>query len=995
MNKKFYNNSIKLQKNNDNDSCDINTNKDVQNDITQSEKNISESSAESPKMKILEILGEFVNNQNNQSNKKKSKKSESTSDKPQVNHGDDELECKNQSTRNLDEQNKEVIVENQNLENSSEQKDDIEETDIETNNEKINKYKELFGQSITLKFKGEDLTIYFNGLAMQSNASALITYKLVSILCALDLSESSDEYTDFTQLTVHFLTKSYAFSRIPNGISKRENKSSERDILLSRLIDRSIRPMVQKNFQQPMQLICTLLSHHTTPTQTDLDVEFLSVIGSIAAFQLSSVPLINMPVGVRIGMKNDKFIFCPYSQELHKSPLDLFLSFSGDEVIMIECEAKNLSKETLIEAVSFARKEKIELENFLLSLSQFAKPKIQIEPESKKLSRMIKVRYSKDIKQLLEISDKTERNSEFNKLEKRIINELTDDDLFLSRNDIAKNFFDVKKKEMRNKIFETEKRIDGRKIDALREISSNMNIPFMTSSHGSSIFSRGKTKALVSVILGTTYDEQIVEGFESDRKERFILHYNFPPYATGEASQIKTPSRREIGHAKLAFKALRNFIPEKQDFPYTIRVSSEILSCDGSSSMATICGATLAMIDAGVPLKNLVAGIAIGVVTKNDTGEIRLLTDLIGDEDHLGDMDFKVAGTSCGITALQMDVKDFGIKNDEVLSQILEHGTNGLQIVLANMNKEIEAQKEIIKTHAPLISQISVDKSQAKLIIGNRGDTIKTISEMSGARIDVDSSNNVVSIFANNRNAINKARDIIEDLILQAEVGKIYDGVVEKITDFGIFVKFMNEKMRGLVHEKNCENDIYEFHNLKKSLKVGDSIKVKVMFISSDGKIGLSIIPSEKKNDNKNNENSGENSGNNSESSSNNSQNENNRHYSGNKSLSQNDVQNSDNPSNQKQQNSNEHHDSHDKKEQIENDKRFKKKSYTQRNDNFSEQQEDDFLKILNNNSKTTEKQSNQNDETNHNHKSKSETEKNLNPIIEEKKDTRYNCVFF
>ena len=900
---------------------------------------------------------------------------------------------------------------------------DTNEEFLEHKNEEQDKYKDLFGQSITLKFRDEDLTIYFNGLAVQSNASVLITYKLISVLCTLDLSDSSDEYVDFTQLTVHFLTKSYAFSRIPNGILKRENKSSERDILLSRLIDRSIRPIIGKNFQQPMQLICTLLSHHTTTTQTDLDVELLSVLGSIAAFQLSSIPLIKMPICARIGMKNDKFIFCPYSQELQKSPLDLFLSFVGDEVIMIECEAKNLPKETLVNAVAFARKEKIVLENFLLSLSEFAKPKIEIEPESKKLSRIIKVRYNKDIRNLLEISDKTERNSQFSKLEKKVINELTDDDLFLSRNDISKNFFDIKKKAMRDKIFETGIRIDGRKVDVLRDVSSTMNVPFMTSSHGSALFSRGKTKALVSVILGTTYDEQIVEGFESDRKERFILHYNFPPYATGEASQIKTPSRREVGHAKLAFKALKNFMPEKHVFPYTIRVSSEILSCDGSSSMATICGAALAMIDAGVPLKNCVAGIAIGVVTKHETNELILLSDLIGDEDHLGDMDFKVAGTLDGITALQMDVKNFGIKDDSTLEQILERGTLALKDILANMNAEIEAQKETIKIHAPLISQISVDKNQAKLIIGNRGDTIKTISEMSGARIDVDSSNNVVSIFANNRNAINKARDIIEDLILQAEVGKIYDGVVEKITDFGIFVKFLNDKMRGLIHEKNCENDIYEFYNLKKSLKIGDTLKVKVMFISSDGKIGLTIVPSNKKNNEEKNENGGNNSENN-----NNSSNSSENHSSNNKNHKSSSYKNSEQEIQQesikvideledniKQEaqtdietdiensilNNLSNHKAHNNHD---NQRHNKRKNYNntgsennkERNSqNFSEQQsEDDFLNVLNKNVEIDEDQS----KSTH----RNEKERNLNAIIEEKKeiieekkDPKYHCVFF
>ncbi len=406
---------------------------------------------------------------------------------------------------------------------------------------------------------------------------------------------------------------------------------------------------------------------------------------------------------------------------------------------------------------------------------------------------------------------------------------------------------EVKKDLMKSKIFETGIRVDGRKNDEIRPISMILNVPFMKSSHGSSLFVRGDTRSLASVVLGTAYDEQIIDGFESDKKERFILHYNFLPYAVGEASQLKSPNRREVGHAKLAFKAIRNLIPEKQSFPYTIRVSSEILSCDGSSSMATICSSSLAMIDAGIPLSSCVAGVAIGVVVRSrEKNEIIVLTDIIGDEDHLGDMDFKIAGTKNGITALQMDVKDFGIKDLESLTRIIEDGFVGYNKILDQMNDSLANHTSVIKDSAPSIAQMMIEKSQIRSVIGNRGETIRSISEMSGARVDVDPATGIISIFGQKKSSVDKAREIIEDLILQPEVGKTYQGTIEKITDFGIFVKFLNDKVRGLIHEKNCDSDRYEFYSLKKSLKTGDSIKIKVLFISSDGKIGLSLADEER-----------------------------------------------------------------------------------------------------------------------------------------------------
>lgn len=711
-------------------------------------------------------------------------------------------------------------------------------------------YEKMFGSSVDLFIRGHKITFYYNGLASQSNASVLVVCNGISILLTFDIDDDSSEDTDedFVPFSVHFLSKSYAFGRIPMGQSKREGKPSERDILLSRLIDRSIRPIIHPKFKRNSQLIVTLLAYTSNNKShaNDITVDLLALLGSAATITLSSMPIADIPISARVGLKDDGFIFCPYSSELQKSVLDLFVTFANDEVIMLECEAKELQKERLIDAIEFAREETKQLGEFFASLKKVSKEKIEIDGNDFNIKLIIRRKFFKDIQSLLLIADKIERNASFKKLECRIVNEILSNDQSIRKAKILQDFAEVKKDLMRSKIFETGLRVDGRKNDEIRPLSMMIDLPFMQSSHGSSLFVRGDTRALVSTVLGTTYDEQIVDGFDSDKKERFILHYNFLPYAVGEASQLKSPNRREIGHAKLASKSLKSLIPEKNVFPYTIRVSSEILSCDGSSSMATICGASLSMMDAGIPLSSCAAGIAIGVVVKSrEKNEIVVLTDIVGDEDHFGDMDFKIAGTKNGITALQMDVKDFGIKDKGVLERIIDAGFLGYCKILDAMSDSLVNHTHAVKQNAPSIFQMMIEKSQIRSVIGNRGETVRTICEMSGARVDVDPGTGIVSIFAHNKASVDKAKEIIEDLLLQPEVGKTYSGTVEKITDFGIFVKFLRDKARGLIHEKNCDGDRYEFYNLKKSLKNGDEIKVKVLFISSDGKIGLSMVEDE------------------------------------------------------------------------------------------------------------------------------------------------------
>ncbi len=768
----------------------------------------------------------------------------------------------------------------------------------------------FYGKPHKLKIRGQEIDLYIGTLATQSDMSLILNYKSVSLFFAFDISKEFEDQSGFSQFVVHFITKSYAVSKIPNNPTRRENKISERDVLISRLIDRSIRPLIHKNFNYASQLICTLLSYPVSTLISDgdefFDIEFLAVLGASITIHLSSVPLNGIPIPCKVLMKNkkdslqkkkqkiinkddinfeseihqkqenndqmiseskenqeseSKQIICfPFMSESQKFDLDLFLSFNEEELIMIEAEAKEVSNEEIVKAVSAARESVKKISMFLKALTPlYKKKKIEIiEPDSL-VTEIIEEKFGSLIEELLCIPSKTTRNLEFEKLNREI-------NLFLSENhknlvyspeDFDLVLMTIKRKKMYKKIKETGKRIDGRGLNEIRKIDMSINPPFMESSHGSSIFKRGETRALVSVILGTMYDEQIVDGFESDKKERFILHYNFLPYATGEVYQLKNTNRREIGHGRLAFKAIKNLLPEKKIFPYTFRVCSEILSCDGSSSMATICAASIALMDAGVPISECAAGIAIGISkdldddfknSNNDSirkNEIFILSDLIGDEDHIGNMDFKIAGTKKGITALQMDVKDFGIKNDQTLEMILEAGKTGYLEILDKIFKKISGHRIDMKKNAPSIIQIMIEKNCVKSIIGNRGETIKTICEVSGAKVDIDSSHPdhaTINIFGPNKKSVDKAEKIINDLILQPEVGRIYDGLIDKITDFGIFVRFLNDKIRGLIHERNCEGDRYDFYNRKKSLKIGEPLKVKVLFISADGKVGLSIV---------------------------------------------------------------------------------------------------------------------------------------------------------
>jgi polyribonucleotide nucleotidyltransferase len=785
-------------------------------------------------------------------------------------------------------------------------------TDSETDSEKIdlkdqnNNFKSnLYGKPHKLKIRGQEIDFYIGTLATQSNISIILNQKSLSMLFTLDIAKEVEDSQSFSQFVVHFMTKSYAFGKIPNNQTRRENKHSERDILISRLIDRSIRPLINKNFHHASQLICTLLSYPVPNLISEgeefFDVEFLAVLGSCIAVHLSSIPLTGTPIpckmiqkslneidlkanfdsetsfqesgnseildhekeNLEMNKKKERICF-PFISEIDNgSLLDLFLSFNlnNGELIMVEAESREVSNEEIIDSIQLAREEVMKIGFFFRALSSLYKKK-EIEVKNVNFDEIIEKNFGEMILSALNIAQKMPRNVEFNRIYGEICNFISQNPEFSSfeKDYLESSFMNVKRKKMYEKIKNSGKRIDGRGLDEIRQIEIAINPPFMESSHGSAIFRRGDTRALVSVILGAMYDEQIIETFDGDKKEKFILHYNFPPYATGDAYQLKTTNRREIGHGKLAFKAIRNLVPKRKSFPYTTRVCAEILSCDGSSSMATICASSIALMDAGVPVSECAAGIAIGISRdpSNDNYEsenIFILKDLIGDEDHIGNMDFKIAGTKNGITALQMDVKDFGIKDSKTLALILEAGKNGYMEILEKIFNKISSHRIDMKKNAPSIIQIFIEKSFVKSIIGNRGETIKTICDVSGAKVDIDSSNQehaIINIFGPNKKSVDKAEKIINDLILQPEVGKIYDGIIDKITDFGIFVKFLNDKIRGLIHERNCDGDRYDFYNRKKNLKIGETIKVKVLFISADGKVGLSIVEEENEMNQKN-----------------------------------------------------------------------------------------------------------------------------------------------
>ncbi|QXK92020.1 polyribonucleotide nucleotidyltransferase [Neoehrlichia mikurensis] len=679
----------------------------------------------------------------------------------------------------------------------------------------------------SIEWGGQTLVLESGKIARQASGSVVVNYGGTSVLATVVIGKSK-EPVDFLPLTVQFIAKSYAIGKIPGGFLKREGKPSDREMLVSRLIDRSIRPLFPSGFCDEVSVICNLLSYDTISPP-----EAVALIGVSAALSISGIPFNGPVVGARIGYlkKEDKYLLNASVEDMNDSCLDLFLSGNEDSVLMVESAACELAEDQMLDAMTFAHKSCQPVISLIKEFSNVVGKSCE-EFASYDVSNYLSIigsLYSDDFLSAYSEQDKIIRTLKLDELRIKVFNHLKENceerGVKYLEQDITYAIKVFERSLIREYIIKHKKRIDGRSFDEIRQIE--MEIDIVPKAHGSALFTRGNTQALVITALGTPQDEQIVDDFDGDRRENFLLHYNFPPYAVGEASALRPPGRREIGHGKLAWKAIHSVLPDKVDFPYTIRVVSEITESDGSSSMATVCGTSLALMDTGVPIKSPVAGIAMGLIKEQD--QCIILSDILGDEDCLGDMDFKVAGTSEGITALQMDMKICGI-SFEVIKQSLLQARTGRIHLLDKMNEVINKARESIKDHAPRIESIVIDKNKIRSLIGTGGKNIRDICEKTGAKIEILQTG-VVMIYAVNNSAVEKAKDMILESVTEPEIGKVFDGVVTEIVKFGAFINFLGSK-KGLVHISEIKNE--HISSVEGVLSLNDKVKVLVIDIDRE-----------------------------------------------------------------------------------------------------------------------------------------------------------------
>jgi len=679
---------------------------------------------------------------------------------------------------------------------------------------------------------GRNLIIETGRVANQAPGAVWVQYEGTVVLVTAVASEEKTDICDFLPLYVEYREKAYAAGKIPGGFFKREGRPSENEILSARLIDRPIRPLLPKNFPYETQITTFVLS---SDGETEADI--LGIIGASSALSVSDVPF-NGPIGaVRLGRINGKFVVNPTYSQLNQSDIEIVIAGTENYVIMVEGEAKEISEEEIVEALKFGHneiKKVILIQQELVRLCGKEKRPLENNELDEDFYNKIKEWTIGKIKDLLKIRDKAERR----KFSHEIFENLKIDfkDYLESDNNINENIIksvvnEIERKEMRKIITEEGVRIDARCLDDIREITCEIGV--LPRTHGSAIFTRGQTQALCVTTLGTKVDEQKIEGLEGESWKSYMLHYNFPSFSVGEVKPIRGPGRREIGHGFLAERALKAVIPKEDVFPYTIRIVSDILESNGSSSMATVCAGSLSLMDAGVPIREAVAGIAMGLIKEND--KISILTDILGDEDHLGDMDFKVTGTKLGITAFQMDVKIEGVTFD-ILSEALQKAHNGRFYILDVMNRTISKPRAEISPYAPKIITFKIDVMDIGTIIGPGGKVIREIQEKTGVTISIEN-DGMVFISAPEEEMGRKAKQMIENMLEVPEVGKIYNGKVKKITPFGAFVEIMPGR-DGLLHISEIEK--YRIRRVEDVLKLGDEVRVKIIKIDPQGKIDLS-----------------------------------------------------------------------------------------------------------------------------------------------------------
>jgi polyribonucleotide nucleotidyltransferase len=679
-----------------------------------------------------------------------------------------------------------------------------------------------------LMWGGRKLVLETGKIARQADGAVLATYGETTVLCTAVANKTAKPGQDFFPLTVNYQEKAFAAGKIPGGFFKREGRPSEKETLVSRLIDRPIRPLFAPGFLNETQVVCTVLSH-----DLENDPDIVSMVGASAALTLSGIPFFGPIGGARVGYIGGQYVLNPKLDELEKSELDLVVAGTIEGVLMVESEAHELSEDVMLGAVMFGHKGFQPVIQAIIELAEtcakepwdLPKPPANYEDIKAKLKAAV----AADLAAAYAEQGKQARSDKLDAAKGKIA------ELFESeaeRTVAGKMFKDLEKDIVRGAIIKNGSRIDGRDTRTVRPIIAEVGV--LPRAHGSALFTRGETQALAVATLGTGQDEQIIDALEGEYRSNFMLHYNFPPYSTGEAGRMGSPGRREIGHGKLAWRAVRPLLPAKEAFPYTIRVVSEVTESNGSSSMATVCGSSLALMDSGVPLKRPVAGIAMGLIKEADG--FAVLSDILGDEDHLGDMDFKVAGTDHGITALQMDIKITSI-TEEIMRIALGQAKDGRLHILVEMAKALAESREGVSQNAPRITTMSIPKDKIREVIGSGGKVIREICEVTGAKIDIED-DGTIKVAAVDGAAAQKAIDWIKGIVAEPEVGIIYNGKVVKVVDFGAFVNFLGSR-DGLVHISELAQQ--RVGKVADVVKVGDEVKVKVLGFDDRGKVKLSM----------------------------------------------------------------------------------------------------------------------------------------------------------
>ena len=681
---------------------------------------------------------------------------------------------------------------------------------------------------------GKKISLETGKIARQADGAIIAKCGETVVLATVVGAKKVNPDMDYFPLSVNYQEKYYAAGKIPGGYFKREARPTESETLISRLIDRPIRPLFPDEFKNEVQLLPTVISY-----DKENEADILSIIASSAALAISGMPFMG-PVGAsRVGYIDGKYVLNPSKTELEKSKLDLVVAGTKDAVLMVESEASGLTEEEMLNAVKFGHEGFVPVIQMIEELAkECRKPEWTVEKKDlSEVKKKLEETFTEDLKKAFATRDKQDRSNQISEITDKA-KKLYEEDENYTDLDVNSELKNLEKSIVRTDILKNKNRIDGRGLSDVRPISCEVGI--LPRTHGSALFTRGETQAIVTATLGTSDDEQRIESLDGLQRERFMLHYNFPPFSVGETGRIGT-GRREIGHGKLAWRAIHSSLPSKESFPYTFRVVSEITESNGSSSMATVCGTSLALMDAGVPIKEPVAGIAMGLIKEGD--DFSVLSDILGDEDHLGDMDFKVAGTKDGITSLQMDIKITGI-TFEIMEQALSQAKDGRVHILGEMNKALSASRSDVGKHTPKMEKINVDKKDIAAVIGKGGATIREIVEKSGAKVDVNDEG-IVTVAAPDEVSRNTAMQMIKDITAKAELNKIYSGKVMKIMEFGAFVNFLG-KQDGLVHISELADKrvakLKEGDEVKVTdvVKEGDEVKVKVIGFDR-GKVKLSM----------------------------------------------------------------------------------------------------------------------------------------------------------